>query len=397
MQFVKETLDTSKIDDPVFAISKKAQEDKDPTTVNATIGSLYDEDGKIVALSSYYDIFDKVDDRLKAKYAEGADGNSAYKQAIKDHVLKDHIELPTDVLATAGGSGAVSLVFKDFLKEGDTILLPEIAWASYKTMAYEYGLKTTFYKIDDMDDILNKAYDLSKIQDKIVIVINSPCHNPTGLSLTDDDWKKLIDYFNKLDKPVIILNDIAYIDYAYDSIKAHSYLDIFNGIANNVLIAIAFSISKTMTAYGSRLGALILIHKDKDILAGIHNAIARSCRNIWSNANNGAMIAFSEVMKDDKAFVKEKATYIALLKERADIFLKEADEVGLRYYHYDEGFFVTLRCEDNESRDILHAKLMEGHIYTVKVNKGIRIAICSVPKNKLIGLAKRIKQISDKR
>ncbi len=397
MRFVKETLDTSKIDDPVFAISRKAQADKDPQTINATIGSLYDEDGKIVALSSYYDVFDKIDDRLKAKYAEGADGNSSYKKAVRTHVLKDHIKLPVDVLATAGGSGAVSLVLKDFLKEGDTVLLPEIAWASYKTMAYEYGLDTVLYKIDDVDDILDKAHKIAKTQDKIVLVINSPCHNPTGLSLTDNDWQRIIDDLNRIESPVIILNDIAYIDYAHDPIKARSYLDVFNTIGQNILVAVAFSISKTMTAYGSRLGALIMIHQDEEILSEVHNALARSCRNIWSNVNNGAMIAFSEVIENDKAFLKEKAGYINLLKERADIFLKEADEAGLDHYRYDEGFFITLKCKDNTDRDDLHAKLMDGHIYTVKVNKGIRIAICSIPKAQLYGLAGRIKAISDRR
>lgn len=396
MDFLKKGLDTSTIDDPVFAISKRAQADSDPRSVNATIGSLYDEKGQIVALKSFFEVYDKVDDALKAKYAEGADGNESYREKVKEHVLEGSVALPTDVIATAGGSGAVSLVFKDFLNANDTILLPEIAWGSYKTMAYEYGLNEMTYKIDDFDDLLAKAQTILKTQKKLVIVINSPCHNPTGLSLTKDEWQRLIKALNKLKKPVVILNDIAYIDYAYDLKKARDHFKTFNDISENILVAIAFSISKTMTAYGMRLGALILVHRDKNTLEGIHNAIVRSCRNIWSNTNNAAMIAFAKVMDDKDAFLKEKDGYIKLLKERAELFRSEADALHLAYYRYDEGFFITLKCTDNARRDILHQKLMDDHIYTVKVNKGIRIAICSTPKAKLKGLAQRIKTISDK-
>ena len=38
---------------------------------------------------------------------------------------------------------------------------------------------------------------------------------------------------------------------------------------------------------------------------------------------------------------------------------------------------------------------MKEHIYTVKVNKGIRVAVCSLSKEKTDGLAKRMKEIFD--
>ena len=38
-------------------------------------------------------------------------------------------------------------------------------------------------------------------------------------------------------------------------------------------------------------------------------------------------------------------------------------------------------------------KLQKNNIFTVEVEGGLRIAICSVPKRKLVGLAKRIKDL----
>ena len=95
------------------------------------------------------------------------------------------------------------------------------------------------------------------------------------------------------------------------------------------------------------------------------------------------------------AYMEEKAYYVDLLKQRSDIFTAEADACGLTYYPYKEGFFVTLKVEDNAFRDAYHQKLMDQHIYTVKVNKGIRVAVCSLSVEKCKGLAQRMKDILD--
>ncbi|MCF0112334.1 MAG: aspartate/aromatic aminotransferase, partial [Erysipelotrichaceae bacterium] len=46
-------------------------------------------------------------------------------------------------------------------------------------------------------------------------------------------------------------------------------------------------------------------------------------------------------------------------------------------------------------RDRYHEALMQHQIYTVIVNKGIRVAVCSTPVEKVKGLAKRLKDILD--
>ena len=39
---------------------------------------------------------------------------------------------------------------------------------------------------------------------------------------------------------------------------------------------------------------------------------------------------------------------------------------------------------------------MKENIFTVQVNEGIRIAVCSLPINKCYGLAKKLKEILNK-
>jgi hypothetical protein len=60
-----------------------------------------------------------------------------------------------------------------------------------------------------------------------------------------------------------------------------------------------------------------------------------------------------------------------------------------------EGFFITIKV-DNSIKDKYHQELIKENIFTVQVNEGIRVAVCSLPINKCYGLSKRLKDILDK-
>ena len=108
------------------------------------------------------------------------------------------------------------------------------------------------------------------------------------------------------------------------------------------------------------------------------------------------MELFADVTSDPvkrQIYLEEKASYVSLIKERAEIFVSEAQAVGLDLYPYKEGFFATIRTSSDKETERLNLLLQTHHIYTVEVHKGLRIALCSVPKAKLYGLAARIKTI----
>jgi aspartate aminotransferase/aromatic-amino-acid transaminase len=195
------------------------------------------------------------------------------------------------------------------------------------------------------------------------------------------------------DHDVVLLNDIAYMDFSYRGKGARNYLSVFDGISDKVAVVIAFSLSKSMTCYGMRCGAAILLAKREETVQELRTVFEKEARAVWSNVNNGAMAMFADVMENHlDAYEAERDQYTELLKKRSDLFLKEANEAGLAHYPYKEGFFVTLAM-DNDVRDKFHEALMAEDIYTVKVNKGIRVAVCSLPLRQVPGLAKRMKDI----
>lgn len=402
--FLNDSSDSSDYIDAAFNASKAASGDPDPSTINATLGTLYGEDGKLAALKSVFDVFDKVDNRRKAGYAERINGNESFNNAVYDWVNRlDNIHLPHTVTAAPGGTGALHLIFAGCLNPYETVLIPDIGWGSYNTMASLYKVNVARYPLvtdgqPDLEGMMKVAREIMNRQHKLVIIINDPCQNPTGLCYGRDNWQKLISFFNELSQqgPVIIVDDIAYFDYASDYEHVTDYMSCFNDITDNVMVAIAFSCSKSFSAYGMRLGALIALARHQEAVDEAANAFIRYARGTWSNVNNGLMDTVAEVLTHHREeYLAEKKQYISYLHARAGLFISQAEECGLPLYPYSEGFFLTIPLGDPHKLSLYHQKLMENHIYTVKFSKGIRIAVCSLTMKTADGLAPRMKKILD--
>ena len=109
-QFIREKVDATPIEDNVFAIVKLALEAKqkvgEENVVDATIGSLYDEEGKLVAFDSVFNHYNEIENRSKAKYAASFNGNADFREQVYRWVVQDaKVELAHTVVATPGGSG----------------------------------------------------------------------------------------------------------------------------------------------------------------------------------------------------------------------------------------------------------------------------------------------------
>ena len=404
-KFIRQNIDHQPIVDNVFkivslandAIAEKGKEN----IVNATIGSLYDEEGNLVALDTVFNTYNSLDNRTKAKYASSFSGNPNFRQQVYNWVVQDtKLDLCHSVIGTPGGSGAVS---STILNEGQTLIIPHIAWGNYKSMATIANCKVQAYQMFDGDAFNITSFketcrEVMARQGKVLAIINDPCHNPTGYSMTVEEWNQVIDFCNELSNegPVIILDDIAYIDYSYNLERSRDYMNAFNRMNDQVMIVVAFSCSKTLTSYGLRCGGAVILAKNQEDVRSLEILMEKHARASWSNIPNAAMENFVKVTTEHKdEFNAEKAKYVDLLRQRCEVFKKEADECGLTYYPYKEGFFVTLKVEDDDLLTRFHEAMLAQDIYTIKVNKGIRVALCSLSVEKCQGLAFKMKEILD--
>lgn len=389
MEFIASKINKERFTEKVFKVTQAAKADKDPSTINATAGCLYDEEGNLFTYKIVAECEKNLPSKQKFAYAASPSGNKEYVNAISKYILEDRVKNNYKTLATPGGTGAVYTSMKLTLDEGDTIILPKIAWGNYNDMVKQLNLNVIRYDVYDLDDLFSK---IDSIDGKVYVLINSPCQNPLGFAYSYEQWQKIINKLNNLNKEVVLALDIAYIDYASNEPK--KFFELFNNINDNVLVLICASTSKSFSFYGERLGAMIAINNNSELVDKIINLSSRLARAVWSNCNNGAMLTVTEVLnKHYDEYIVERDNAIKMLKTRVNTFISEADECGLVYYPMQDGFFITLKVEDDDYKEELHQRLMDNHVYTLTVNKGIRIAVCSIPLNKIHGLARRIKEL----
>ncbi len=409
-EFIAETAHGKEIIDVVFEAAQGAvkaiERDGDDAVVNGAFGAYFKENKDFLTFDSFYKAFEAVPRPQKAKYASSIAGPVVFQDAVKDWLFGSiDLDIDADVIATPGGTGALSSTVKNTLAPGETVIHPDIGWGPYKTIAKEQNTPVEYYTLFDGDEFNIESFKATcervmKKQGKVLVFINDPCQNPTGYTMRKDEWDSVLHFINTLSEagPVVLLHDIAYIDF---NLAGDDYKHIFKRLSelnDNVLSVVTFSASKSMTAYGMSVGAQVLLSNNEYGRKRFKHACKNAARGGWSTINNGAMMAFSKIALDKdlkNEYLEEKSQFVTLLRERAELFTAEAHDAKLPIYPYKEGFFITIRIDSHVVKNELHLKLKQKNIFFVNVYGGLRVAICSIPKRKLKGLAKRVKDVLD--
>lgn len=390
-------------------VKEKEKEFGKDKVINSTIGSFYDEDETLSVLKTVENLYRNLPKVDLFGYASGISGSIEYKKAVKENVFDEYLGTFTNsyisVTATPGGTGAIHNTFKGYMDRNETVLLPEFMWEAYIHLAAANDLKTETYSLFDGDgfnikNFSEKVLELSKSQKKVLVVINDPCQNPTGYSLSVEEWQKVIEVLKEAGKygDIILLDDIAYIDYDFRGMKkSREYMKLFNGLPENILVVLAYSMSKSYTCYGVRIGAQVAISSKKEIIEEFDMTSTFLCRTSWSNSSKGGMKLLSDIYENREILAEvlaERNEKIDLLKQRAEIFLAEAKKVGLNHCPFRSGFFITIPVTENKEE--IFKDLKSKKVFVLPIAGGIRVALCSVPCKKIKKLPKIIKESMDK-
>lgn len=401
---VAKHVNSIKAEDKIFAVNREAinaamQFGKDKV-VNATVGSIMDEEEKLAVLPTVLNILRNLPATEFAAYAPIL-GTPDYLEAAIQAAFKEYRpEGYIKASATPGGSGALRQAIWNYSDIGDAILTADWFWGPYKTLAEENLRKLNVFsffndeKKFNMNSFEKKVSELLERQDSLVILLNSPAHNPTGYGLSYEEWEQVMELLKKVaaddSKRITLLSDIAYIDYAGRSSETRRFMGLFSGLPSNLLVIVAFSISKSLTMYGLRTGAAICISSNKDVSQEFSDVSEASNRGTWSNGTRCGMKLLSEIMNDKELLTKvenERGELGKLLEKRAEVFMAEATSVNLDTCPYKSGFFITIPdIQPEESCKLLK----KDNIFAVPISRGIRFAICSVPLYKMEGIATKI-------
>lgn len=380
------------------AVAAAAKYGKDAVT-NATIGAILDEDEKLVCLPTVEKVFRGLSTNEMIAYAP-ISGLPEYLDCVLTAAFgNSRPEGYIAAVATAGGTGAIHHAIWNYTETGDTVLCSDWYWGAYKVLCQDMGRNFTTYKMLDENNKFNlpalkeKVDELLAKQDNLLYLLNTPAHNPTGYSLSGEDMDGVLAILKEAAVPgknIVFFLDVAYIDYAGEKEEVRKIFKKLSGLPANILCIVGYSMSKGFTMYGQRTGAMIGVSSDKSVVDEFAAINQYTSRATWSNINRPAMRTLATIYSDPELLAKvcaERDYYYQMIKARADLFTKEAEECGLPMLPYVAGFFLSIPAKNP---DAICEKLHEDNIFAVPLAAGVRIAVCAVPLKKIKGMAAKV-------
>lgn len=381
-------------EDKVFGASGRAKaylaKHGHENTINATIGSLLDDEGNLIVLSSVEEIVHNLSGTDFAEYAPIA-GTPGFKKAVTKAALGNYEPNGfVKVVATPGGTGSIRNAIANYSCLGDSILTHNWHWGPYKSIAGEQGRSLETFEMFDENGNFNladfeyKVKKLTRTQDRLLIILNTPANNPTGYSLSMEDWygvKNVLDGID-LEKKIALLVDVAYIDFAGETNETREFLSVIDTLRSNVLPIIAYSASKTFTFYGFRCAAMLCLAHNPEVAEEFERVCTFSSRASWSNSPRAPQIVIEKIYNDNdmmRRVDKERAKYREILKRRGKAFEEEAADLRLQMVPFRSGFFITIPY-DNPA--LLCQALEKKGVFLIEQNQGVRVSVASISEDK---------------
>jgi aromatic-amino-acid transaminase len=129
--------------------------------------------------------------------------------------------------------------------------------------------------------------DLQNLPSGSIVVLHACCHNPTGVDLTLEDWKKVLDVLKA--KGHVPFLDMAYQGFGDGIDEDAAAVRLFAD--SGLTFFASSSFSKSFSLYGERVGALSIVTDSKEETARVLSQVKRVIRTNYSNPpTHGATI-----------------------------------------------------------------------------------------------------------
>lgn len=384
-------------DDLTFALGREvaARKANGESCIDATVGVLMDDAGELAVLPTVVEVFQRTRPEEWAAYA-ATTGLDGFCEAVIDDCLGDWPSLRDHALAiaTPGATGALRTALRTFLDRRQSFLTSSLTWSAYPIIAeaaerqlIRFQMFREGHRSFDVADLDRALGRLMKAQGRALVLLNDPCHNPTGYSMTRADWAAVAAVLHKHSGsgPLAVVLDAVYGAFAPEGL--HPALSALEPLADELLLAIAWSASKTFTSYGLRAGALVVVAPDRAERESVRDTIAIHCCGTWANCNRGALAGVTRLLQEPKlraAVARDRNRAVELLDRRNAAFEYAIRNRSLRRPDYAGGFFTSVFVQN--AAQVASALRNEG-VYVVPLEGAIRIALSAVCSSEVAQLA----------
>ncbi|WJQ82735.1 aminotransferase [Brevibacillus brevis] len=167
----------------------------------------------------------------------------------------------TEILVTVGASEAIDIALRAILDPGDEVLVVEPCYVSYEPVIRLAGGVPVFLKTTMENQFKLTPQELeTHITERTKAIIFCYPNNPTGGTMTAEEWKTLLPIIEKHD--LMVISDEIYAELTYG--RMHDSIAALPGMKDRTILISGFSKAFAMT--GWRLG---YVCASPDLLAGM--------------------------------------------------------------------------------------------------------------------------------
>jgi aromatic-amino-acid transaminase len=285
--------------DPILGVTEAFVADQNPKKVNLGVGVYTGDDGKVPLLECVREAEDTRVSSGTPKAYLPIDGLAAYDAAVQELVFsKDSPAVREKRVVTVqavGGTGGLK-IGADFLKQiapGATVWISDPSWENHRALFESAGFPVKEYPYYDAKthglDFAGMLGALKKLPAGDIVVLHSCCHNPTGVDLTQAQWRDVLEVVKA--RGLLPFLDLAYQGFAGSADEDAYAPRLFAEGTQPVFLSSSFS--KSFSLYGERAGAFSLVAGSSDEAARALSHLKRVVRTNYSNppAHGSAIVA----------------------------------------------------------------------------------------------------------
>jgi aminotransferase len=169
------------------------------------------------------------------------------------HYMRNRFNLEynpaSEILVTVGGSEAIDITLRAFAGPGDEVIIPEPSFVAYKGCTMFAGATPVTIALKAEDNFKLKPWQImDAITEKTKAIILAYPNNPTGATMTYEDYKEIVQVLK--DKDIIVISDEIYAELTYRG--RHASIAQFKEMKDKTIVINGFSKAFAMT--GWRLG-----------------------------------------------------------------------------------------------------------------------------------------------
>ena len=290
--------------------------------------------------------------------------------------LAEKHSLPADCFLVGNGlDDVLNMLGLAFLETGDEVVLPTMSFVVYENVVRMMDAKPVPVAMRS-DFCIDLDATFSAIHERTKLVFLCSPNNPTGTSITKDEFEAFLQKISTLQTPPLLVMDHAYLDYQPNGPACFDAAD-YLGACPTMLVLRTFS--KISALAGMRVGYAI---GNPDLLAYIYRIRPPYTVNALAQAAAIADVSSPEV----EAFKRQVSDAVSSLRLELESFLAASDipyvpsraNFVFAFYDRTDGDLAALAAQ-LAARGILVRVLAHQH-----APSGLRLSIGTPEENRAL-------------